>query len=149
MQGINLSTQTTVTLEKLVALCKRRGFVYQAAEIYGGLNGVYDFGPLGTLLKENIRTAWKQSLLQSPHSILFLDGALLGSSAVWEASGHVQHFNDPMVDCLNCKKRYRTDDDSINLEKPCPHCGIKKWTDVRQFNMMFKTDLGAAESESS
>jgi glycyl-tRNA synthetase len=133
----------------LVALCKRRGFVYQTAEIYGGLNGLYDFGPLGTLLKDNLKNAWKQSLLGSPHSIVFLDGAQLGPHAVWEASGHVQHFNDPMVDCLNCKKRYRADDGSMSLDKPCPHCGIKSWTDVRQFNMMFKTNLGAAESESS
>jgi glycyl-tRNA synthetase len=137
------------TLDTLVALCKRRGFVYQTAEIYGGLNGLYDFGPLGTLLKDNLKNAWKQSLLSSAHSIVFLDGAQLGPHAVWEASGHVQHFNDPMVDCLNCKKRYRADDGSVSLDKPCPHCGVKSWTDVRQFNMMFKTNLGAAESESS
>ncbi len=137
------------TLDTLVALCKRRGFVYQTAEIYGGLNGLYDFGPLGTLLKDNLKNAWKQSLLTSAHSIVFLDGAQLGPHAVWEASGHVQHFNDPMVDCLNCKKRYRADDGSVSLDKPCPHCGIKSWTDVRQFNMMFKTNLGAAESEAS
>lgn len=130
------------TLEKLVSLCKRRGFVYQSAEIYGGLNGVYDFGPFGVLLKDNIRHAWKQSLKKTHLDIVFLEGSILGSESVWQASGHVHHFHDPMVDCLQCKKRYRADD--INLEKPCPHCGNTGWTDVRQFNMMFKTQLGAS-----
>ncbi len=133
---------TQVTLEKLVALCKRRGFVYQSAEIYGGLNGVYDFGHLGSLLKQNLRSAWLRSLETVTPEIILLEGALLGPQEVWEASGHVANFNDPMVDCLNCKKRYRTDE--IDLEKACPSCGKKSWTDVRQFNMMFKTNLGAA-----
>ncbi|MCA9769885.1 glycine--tRNA ligase [Candidatus Dependentiae bacterium] len=137
----------SVTLEKLTALCKRKGFVYQSAEIYGGLNGVYDFGPLGSLLKENIRNAWKKSLDKTNFDIVYLEGSLLGAPAVWEASGHVQHFHDPMVDCLNCKHRYRADE--IHLEKPCPHCGQKKWTDTRQFNMMFKTQVGAAADTTS
>ena len=105
---------TKVTLEKLVALCKRRGFVYQSAEIYGGLNGVYDFGHLGSLLKQNLRSAWLRSLETVTPEIIMLEGALLGPQEVWEASGHVANFNDPMVDCLNCKKRYRTDE--IDLE---------------------------------
>lgn len=138
---------SAATLEKLIALCKRRGFVYQSAEIYGGLNGVYDFGPLGSLLKENIRTAWHRSLDTTHFDIVYLDGSLLGASSVWEASGHVKHFHDPMVDCLSCKHRYRADD--INLDKPCPHCGNKNWTEVRQFNMMFQTQVGAAASASS
>ena len=140
-------TPTMASLEKITALCKRRGFVYQSAEIYGGLNGVYDFGPLGTLLKQNIRTAWLASIYKVHDDILLLEGTILGSQAVWEASGHLQNFNDPMVDCLNCKHRYRSDD--INLEKGCPHCGKKEWTDVRQFNMMFKTQLGAAAEQTS
>jgi glycyl-tRNA synthetase len=134
-------------LETLVSLCKRRGFVYQSAEIYGGLNGVYDFGPLGTALKENIRQAWRSSILNTYDSIVFLEGSLLGSEAIWRASGHVDNFHDPMVDCLFCKKRYRADD--IDLNKPCPHCGNKQWTDVRQFNMMFKTEVGASADHSS
>ncbi len=140
------SEQTAVTLEKLVALCKRRGFVYQSAEIYGGLNGVYDFGPLGALFKQNIRAAWTASIKEFG-SVVMLEGALLGPQSVWEASGHVQNFHDPMVDCLNCKKRYRTDD--IDLNKSCPHCGNKNWTDVKQFNMMFQTQLGASSDSTS
>jgi len=132
-----------VTLDKIVALCKRRGFVYQSADIYGGLNGIYDFGHLGFLLKNNIRKSWKKSVSNvNIGDVVFLEGALLGPRAVWEASGHVDCFHDPMVDCQNCKHRYRAD--HINLEKACPNCGQKKWTEVRQFNMMFKTELGAA-----
>ncbi len=138
---------SSVTLEKLVSLCKRRGFVYQSAEIYGGLNGVYDIGPLGALLKHNIRAAWTQSLNSTGLEILYIEGALLGPHAVWEASGHVQSFQDPMVDCLTCKRRFRADD--IDLNKPCPHCGNKTWTDVRQFNLMFKTHVGASTDTSS
>lgn len=143
------SVPTPVTLEKLVALAKRRGFVYQAAEIYGGLNGVYDFGPLGSLMKQNIRNAWSRSMNYAPGDVVFLDGAILGPHAVWKASGHVDNFNDPMVDCLNCKHRYRADDGSVDLNKSCPHCGKKAWTDVRQFNMMFSTQLGASADQSS
>ena len=136
-----------VSLDTIVSLCKRRGFVYQAAEIYGGLNGVYDFGPLGTLLNQNIRKTWREALENQKGEIVDLDGSLLGPRAVWEASGHISNFNDPMVDCLNCKHRYRADD--INLEKPCPHCGQKKWSEVRQFNLMFKTYLGAVVDNAS
>lgn len=138
-----------VTLDKLISLCKRRGFVYPSADIYGGLNGVYDFGPLGSLLKDNIRTAWKRSLKKSGQEVLFFDGAILGSESVWKASGHVDNFHDPMIDCMNCKKRYRADDPDFNIEKPCPHCGIKQWTGIRTFNMMFKTELGASSDSSS
>ena len=141
--------QTSVTLDTLVSLCKRRGFVYQSAEIYGGLNGVYDFGPLGALLKQNIKNAWMSALNNSGREIVYLDGAILGAQAVWQASGHVANFNDPMIDCLTCKKRYRVDDDNIDVARPCPHCGNTTWTAVRQFNMMFKTDVGAASDQSS
>ena len=137
----------TTTLEDIVSLCKRRGFVYPTADIYGGLNGVYDFGHLGALMKENIRNAWKRSLCADGNEILFMEGSLLAPEAVWVASGHVENFHDPMVDCLNCKKRYRADD--IDLNKACPHCGKTSWTDVRQFNMMFKTQLGASAEHSS
>lgn len=140
---------TSTTLDTLVSLCKRRGFVYQSAEIYGGLNGVYDFGPLGTLLKQNIKNAWMAALNNSSRDIVYLDGAILGAHAVWEASGHVSNFNDPMIDCLTCKKRYRADDDNIDVNRPCPHCGNTTWTSVRQFNMMFKTNVGAASDQSS
>jgi glycyl-tRNA synthetase, dimeric type len=137
----------SVVLENIVALAKRRGFVYQSAEIYGGLNGVYDAGHLGVLLKRNIRNAWIQSIMSTNSNILLLEGSLIGPHSMWEASGHTKNFSDPMVDCLNCKKRYRSDD--IDLEKPCPSCGKKSWTDVRQFQLMFQTNVGAATDNSA
>lgn len=142
-----MKKNSPATLEKLVSLCKRRGFVYQSSDIYGGLNGVYDFGHLGTLLKKNIRSCWLNSLYQANDNILEFEGSLLGPESVWKASGHVEGFHDPLVDCLDCKHRYRADD--INLEKACPHCGHTNWSDVRQFNMMFKTNLGALAEHSS
>jgi len=142
-----MSQNSTVTLEKLVSLCKRRGFIYQTAEIYGGLNGVYETGPLGTLLKRNLRNAWLRSLEGMQGDILQIEGSLLAPEAVWEASGHLEGFQDPMVDCTTCKHRYRADD--IDLSKACPHCGNSTWTDIRQFNLMFKTQVGAAADASS
>ena len=136
-----------VTLEKIVSLCKRRGFVYPSAEIYSGLNGVYDFGPLGAKLKQNIKNAWSDHLNKSDQDVVFVDGSILGAEAVWKASGHTDNFSDPLVDCMNCKKRFRADD--IDLEKPCPSCGVKKWTDVRQFKLMFQTELGAVSDNSN
>jgi len=133
------------TLEQITALCKRRGFVYQSAEIYGGLNGVYDFGPLGYLLKEAIERAWIHALQVEPgKEVLFMDGALLGTERMWDASGHLKNFHDPMIDCTACKHRFRADD--IVREKACPHCGsYGTWTEVREFHLMFKTAIGAAE----
>lgn len=141
------TSASPVTLEKLVSLCKRRGFVYQSAEIYGGLNGVYDTGPLGVLLKQNIRKAWLQSLKKASNSVLLFEGALLGPEQMWQASGHTVNFHDPLIDCLVCKHRYRADD--IDSTKPCPHCGNTKWTDVREFHLMFKTQVGAAADQTS
>jgi glycyl-tRNA synthetase len=142
-------SNTQVTLDKIVSLCKRRGFVFPAADIYGGINGLYDFGHLGYLMKENIKQNWKKSIQNDLGDIFFLDGTLIGPHAMWEASGHVENFHDPMVDCMNCKKRFRTDDDNINLEKPCPSCGVKSWTDIRDFNLMFQTQLGAVADDSN
>lgn len=138
---------SVATLEKIVALCKRRGFAYQSAEIYGGLNGVYDFGHLGVILKNTIKSTWLAHMTSFEQDVLLLDGSILGSADVWKASGHLENFSDPMVDCLSCKKRYRADD--IDLEKNCAHCGNKQWTDVRQFNLMFQTQLGAMSDGSS
>jgi glycyl-tRNA synthetase len=138
---------TKVTLEKIVSLCKRRGFVYQSAEIYSGLNGVYDFGPLGAQLKQNIKNTWLKNVTSQNEEVLLIDGAILGAEPVWVASGHVSNFSDPMVDCLNCKKRFRADE--TDLEKACPSCGQKKWTAARQFNLMFQTNVGAMQDDSS
>ncbi len=134
-------------LDAIVALSKRRGFVYQSAEIYGGLNGVYDFGPMGALLKKNIRDAWTQSVLTAQKNVLFLEGSLLGLHQMWEASGHTKNFSDPLVDCTNCKRRFRADD--IDIASPCSVCGKKAWTDVRQFQLMFQTNIGAASDSAS
>ncbi len=141
--------QSQVTLDKIVALCKRRGFVYQSAEIYSGLNGVYDFGPLGAQLKQNIKNAWLKNIMNQPEEVVLLDGSILGAHDVWKASGHVDCFSDPMVDCMNCKKRFRADDPDFNIEKSCANCGEKKWTDIRQFRLMFESQLGAMSDKSS
>ncbi|TET36555.1 glycine--tRNA ligase [Candidatus Dependentiae bacterium] len=135
------------SLDQIVALAKRRGFVYQTAELYGGLNGVYDFGHLGVLLKQNIRAAWRQSIMATNSNILFLEGAILGPHAMWEASGHTQNFSDPLIDCTNCKRRFRADD--IDTQKACLVCGKKAWTDIRQFQLMFETNLGAVADQST
>jgi hypothetical protein len=119
-----IMSTSVATLEKIVALCKRRGFVYQSAEIYGGLNGVYDFGPLGTTLKNTIKQTWLKYMTSFAEEILLLDGSILGSPDIWKASGHLDNFSDPMVDCLSCKKRYRADE--LDLSKSCPSCGNKQ-----------------------
>tara|TARA_Y100000588_G_C14268132_1_gene930965 strand:+ start:1641 stop:2951 length:1311 start_codon:yes stop_codon:yes gene_type:complete len=138
-----------VTLDKIVALCKRKGFVFPAADIYGGINGIYDFGHLGSLMKDNLKNLWKKSVQNDRGEIYFIDGSLIGPQAMWHASGHIENFHDPMIDCMNCKKRFRTDDDNIDINKPCPACGIQKWTDIRDFNLMFQTQLGALADDAS
>jgi len=135
---------SSATLDKITSLCKRRGFVYPTADLYGGLNGLYDFGHLGVLMKNNIKQLWQQSLQATGHKILLFDGAQLGPEIIWQASGHVKNFHDPMVDCLSCKHRYRADE--LDLKKPCPHCGNNTWTAVREFQLMFQTQVGALAS---
>ena len=132
------SSKSPLTIETIISFCKRRGFVYPAADIYGGINGIYDFGHLGVLVKKNIKNLWLSSLNNQLGPIIEFEGGLIGSESMWKASGHLEGFHDPMVDCKNCKKRFRADD--VNLEKPCT-CGKKEWTDIRDFNMMFKTQL--------
>lgn len=134
------------SLEKLVSLCKRRGFVFQSSEIYGGLNSCWDYGPLGVLLKKNVKEAWWKSIVQMRSDIVGIDSSILMHPNVWEASGHVDSFSDPMVDCTVCKHRFKADDD-VKLEK-CPDCG-GKLTDARQFNLMFKTFMGTIEEQQS
>jgi glycyl-tRNA synthetase len=136
-------SSSAVTLDKIVALCKRRGFVFQSADIYSGINGVYDFGPLGTQLKRAIKEAWLTHMNSFDEAVVEMDGALLGPSATWHASGHLANFSDPMIDCTSCKKRFRADDGSVDPNKNCPHCGNKAWTEARNFNLMFETNLGA------
>ncbi len=132
------------TMEKLVSLCKRRGFIFQSSEIYGGLESTFDYGPLGVELKNNIKQQWWKDVVTSRHDVVGMDSAILMNPKVWEASGHVKNFHDPMVDCKNCKARFRSD--HIDIDKPCERCGIRDWTEPRQFNLMFKTNVGPVET---
>ncbi len=130
--------------DKIVNLCKRRGFVFPSAEIYGGFRSTYDYGPLGVLMLRNVKNAWWRSMVQLRDDIVGLDAAILSPPAVWEASGHLANFTDPLVDCKNCQERFRLD----KLEDPsnCPSCGTKdSFTEARQFNLMFKTHAGPVE----
>ncbi len=137
-----------VTMDKIVSLCKRRGFIFQSSEIYGGLNGAYDYGPLGVQLKNNIRDFWWKEMTQLHDNIVGIDASILMASKVWEASGHVSNFSDPMVDCKECKSRFRAD--QIDLNAPCPVCGNKEsFTEPRNFNLMFETHIGANRDASS
>jgi glycyl-tRNA synthetase len=130
--------------EQVVNLCKRRGFVYPSAEIYGGFRSTYDYGPVGVQLLKNVQDAWWRSMVQLRDDVVGLDAAILSPPQIWEASGHLQNFTDPLVDCRNCKERHRLD----QLEDPtvCPSCGKKDTlTEARQFNLMFKTFAGPVE----
>ena len=163
------------TMDKIVALCKGRGFVYAGSEIYGGLANTWDYGPLGVELKNNVKRAWwKKFVQESPYNV-GLDAAILMNPEVWVASGHVVNFNDPLIDCKSCKMRHRADNliEDFNAQKgitgmvidvadneglsaymteqgiPCPHCGKKDFTPIRKFNMMFKTYQGVTEDSAA
>ena len=144
------------SIEKLVSLCKRRGFVFQSSEIYGGFSAIYDYGPLGVELKNNISKLWWKEMTQVNQNIVGIDSGILMHPKIWEASGHVGAFNDPLVDCKQCNSRYRADEFSqqfsaINWsETKCPNCGtIGSLTEPRQFNLMFKTNVGPIEDAGS
>jgi len=147
-------------MQKIVSLCKRRGFIFSACEIYGGFANAYSYGPYGTELKNNIKKLWWKKFIQDRPDIVGIDGPILLHPRLWEASGHVGGFNDAMVDCRKCKKRYRADhivedatgkdlegdlpamDKILKDEKiKCPNCGASDWTETRKFNMMFKTEM--------
>jgi glycyl-tRNA synthetase len=136
--------EQTVTMEKLVALCKRRGFIFGSSEIYGGLSGFWDYGPLGVELKQNVKRVWWRSMVHMREDVVGIDSALIMPAAVWAASGHLQNFNDPLVECQSCKRRFRADD----LDDPhiCPECG-GKLSEARQFNTMFQTQVGPVADE--
>jgi glycyl-tRNA synthetase len=145
---------TDVTMEKIVSLCRRRGFVFPSSEIYGGLGSTYDYGHYGVLLKNHIRSLWFRAMVQERDDIVAIDSAVILNPAVWEASGHVAGFSDPLIDCRTCKLRFRAD----RLEDA--HCGLKPskrpgefsecdLTEPRQFNLMFQTQVGAMEDASS
>ena len=154
------------TMDKIVALCKNRGFVYPGSEIYGGLANTWDYGPLGVELKTNIKNAWRKKFIQENKYNVGLDSAILMNPQTWVASGHIGGFSDPLMDCKDCKTRHRADNliedfDGTNVagwtneqmmdyikEKqiPCPDCGSHNFTDIRQFNLMFKTFQGVTEN---
>lgn len=137
--------QATTTMEKIVSLAKRRGFIFQSSEIYGGLNSCWDYGPLGVELKNNVKRAWWRKVVQERDDMVGLDASILMHPKVWEASGHVAGFTDPLVDCKQCKQRFRAD----HLEGDrCPDCG-GELTEARQFNLMFKTFMGPVEDSAA
>ena len=141
--------------EKLVSLCKRRGFIFQSSEIYGGAGSVWDYGPLGVELKRNVQDRWWHHMVRSRDDIEGLDSAILMHPRVWEASGHVSGFVDPLVECKNCKRRFRADDPALKgapgtPQAQCPSCGMKGTIgEARQFNLMFKTFMGPVEDSAS
>ena len=162
------------SMDTLVALCKNRGFIYPGSEIYGGLANTWDYGPLGVELKNNIKSVWRKKFIQEQKNVVGLDAAILMNPETWVASGHVGGFSDPLIDCKECKTRHRADKlieewaheqgkdmiaDGMSNEElikfikdnqiPCPDCGKCNFTDIRQFNLMFKTSQGVTEDKSS
>src|SRR5918992_4372296 len=153
-------------MDAVTSLAKRRGIVFQSSEIYGGLRSSWDYGPLGVELKRNVKNAWWRSMVQLRDDIVGLDAAIIMSPRVWEASGHVEVFTDPLVECLNCHQRFRADhlpgfhapqsgheDDESTVDvahgAKCPNCGHDTFTDPRNFNLMFRTHMGPVEDEGS
>jgi len=142
-------------MDKLVSLCKRRGFIFQSSEIYGGTGSVWDYGPLGVELKKNIKDLWWKAMVRMRDNVEGIDAAILMNPRVWEASGHVAGFTDPLVDCRNCRKRFRGDDPKIKgvpgtPEAQCPACGMKgTLSEPRLFNLMFKTFMGPVEESAA
>ena len=140
--------ENSITMDKIVSLAKRRGFVFQSSEIYGGLSSAWDYGPMGVELKNRIQRFWWREMTQLHDNIVGLDAAIMMHPRVWEASGHVENFHDPMVDCKQCKSRFRAD--HIDLSAACPNCGTKgQFTEPREFNLMFKTHMGPVHSDDS
>jgi glycyl-tRNA synthetase len=139
------NTAGKLTLDKLVSLCQRRGFIFPSSDIYGGLSGCWDYGPVGIELKRNVKEAWWKTIVQNRDDMLGLDTSILMNPKVWEASGHVSNFSDPLVDCKSCHQRWRADD---LKEKKCPACG-GELTEMRMFNTMFKTFAGPVEDTAS
>jgi glycyl-tRNA synthetase len=138
-------------MEDIVRLCKQRGFIFPSAEIYGGFRSTYDYGPLGVLMLRNVKNAWWRSMVQMRHEVVGLDASILSSPKIWEASGHLDNFTDPLVDCRNCKERWRADhlEPSEDGLIHCPNCGSTDLTEARAFNLMFKTYAGPVESDAN
>jgi len=165
---------TAGLVEKLTSLAKRRGFIFQSSEIYGGINAIYDFGPLGVALRRNIRSLWWRHMVELRHDVVGLESGIIMHPRVWEASGHVQTFHDPLVECRNCHGRFRADhlkpvaeveledaqlgpearkalkSGKLDATRPmCPNCGAQDFSEERQFNLMFKTYLGPVQDSAA
>jgi len=131
-------------MEKIVNLSKRRGFVFQSADIYGGSRSTYDYGPIGVLLLRNVKDFWWRTMVQLRHDVVGIDAAIIGPPAVFEASGHLANFSDPLVECRECNERFRVD--QLEDEAVCPSCGSQNsFTEAKEFNLMFKTHAGPVE----
>lgn len=130
-------------LDKVINLAKRRGFIFQSADIYGGFRSTYDYGPLGVNMLRNVKNAWWKTMVQLRHDVVGIDAAILSPPAVWAASGHLETFTDPLVDCLKCHGRFRED----KIDGVCPNCGSTAFTESRAFNLMFKTQAGPVEGD--
>ena len=139
-------TKPVNLMDKIVALCKRRGFVFQSSEIYGGINGFWDYGPMGAELKRNVRDAWWNDTVRRRTDVVGIDGTIITHPRVWEASGHVTSFSDPMVDCKKCKGRWRADQ---LPDTKCPEGGPHDYTEARQFNLMFESHAGPVKDDSN
>ena len=160
----------TVSMEQIVTFCKTRGFVYPSSEVYGGVANTWDYGPLGTKIKNNLKDAWRKRFIQQRKNSYELDSAIFMHPTVWEASGHTENFSDPLLDCKECKTRYRADtlidsfdssiaSDSLSKEEmlqiikskeiKCPSCGACSFTDIRKFNLMFETHRGVTDNNKS
>ncbi|KKR29840.1 MAG: Glycine-tRNA ligase, partial [Candidatus Gottesmanbacteria bacterium GW2011_GWC2_39_8] len=133
-------------MDKVVNLCKRRGFVFPGSEIYGGMANSWDYGPLGVELKNNIKKLWWKKFVQERDDMVGIDAALIMNPKVWEASGHLKNFTDPLVECKKCHNRFRSD--TLEGQKNCPECG-GEFTQAQQFNLMFKTFIGPAEESAN
>ena len=137
---LTLGTSNLKTMSDLVSLSKRRGFIFQSSEVYGGLNSCWDYGPLGIELKNNLKQTWWKTMTYR-EDVVGVDASIFMHPQVWKAPGHVDGFNDPMVDCKKCKARFR--EDKIDLNSPCPNCGESdSFTEPKDFNLMFKTQMG-------
>jgi glycyl-tRNA synthetase len=158
---MSIRESNTVTMDQIVALCKRRGFVFPSAEIYGGFANAWDYGPLGIEMRRNIKEAWWRAIVREREDVVGIEGALITNPKVWMASGHVESFTDPLVECRNCHNRFRADNlpgatigagGRVTLpdDLACPNCGqVGQFTDPRNFNMMFKTYVGVIEEDAT
>ncbi|MCB9092612.1 MAG: glycine--tRNA ligase [Halobacteriovoraceae bacterium] len=144
---MSANEENLMNMSDLTSLCKRRGFIFQSSEIYGGLGSCWDYGPLGIELKNNLKETWWKAMTYR-EDVEGVDAAILMHPLVWKASGHIDNFSDPLVDCKQCKSRFRAD--QIDLSKPCPDCGAEgSFTEPREFNLMFSTQMGAVTTDSS